>query len=157
MDPNLIDGRWLKPGSVPATALAASIGVAKQYVVGTAYTNGTPSITCAALSGFAVARAVMIPYQTQDGAWRMRFNIVATFTAASVSSATLTLSGVTFKTATSYNQAIAGLCGGVLAWPRCYTNTGAGTVTFDFPSATSCSEIHLSGDVELDSKPTWAD
>lgn len=138
-----------------ATSTARGIVYAqKQYVVGTTYTNGTPNVTCGQ-AGWAVLRGALIPYQTYDGAWRLRFGINGTFTSASITAASATISGTTFKT--GYTQGCAGFFGGATTAPRIYIPGGAGTINFDTPSALSVSGLSMSGDVELDSKPTWAD
>src|SRR6266853_1767285 len=79
------------------TAVGVALGL-KQYIVGTAYTNGTPNMTSAA-SGFAVSRGVLVPHQTIDGAWHLRCQAYITTNAlgAGAGSFTITLSGVTFK------------------------------------------------------------
>ena len=52
-------------------------------------------------SSWVTTRAVGIPYQTLDGAWRLRFNIAGT--SSSVASVSLTFTDATFKT--GYDQA----------------------------------------------------
>ena len=45
----------------------------KQYLHGTAY-NGGNAPTVGGVAG--VTRGVFVPYQTQDGTWRLKFNLV---------------------------------------------------------------------------------
>jgi hypothetical protein len=130
--------------------------VAKQYVAGTAYTNGTPNVT-SGQAGFSVGRMSLIPYQTSDGSWHLRFMGAGSFTTATISSLTITVSGVTFKTGTNFYQEISASWDNSSAAPIAYTNQGAGTLAMGQSSSISVNGWHISGDVELDSKPTWAD
>lgn len=142
-------------GPAATTTLAGVVKAQKQYVVGTAYTNGTPAVT-SAQAGWSVARGTLVPYQTVDGAWRLKININATFTSASISSSSGTISGVTFKSAG--DQALSTFQeGGAPTFIRGIASHATGTFSFDLPSAATFSAIIVSGDVELDSKPTWAD
>lgn len=145
-------------GPAATTTLAGVVKAQKQYVVGTAYTNGTPTVTCGQ-GGFAVTRGVLVPYQTVDGAWRLRFNVTVTWTSASVSGLAATLSGVTFKNIANFYQAVNGTplsSTNQEIW-QCYVSANTGTISAIWPSANTTTGMMLSGDVELDSKPTWAD
>lgn len=130
----------------------------RQYVVGTAYTNGTPTITCGQ-AGFAVTRGVLVPYQTSDGAWRMRLNVTASFTSASNGGLTLTFLGVTFKSVANFYQTVAAseIGNANAIHVQSYANPGLSTLSTSLQTAVTYSGVMLSGDVELDSKPTWAD
>lgn len=105
-------------------------------------------------SGFAVVRAIGVPYKTKDGVWRLRFNISTTFTLASVSGGTISISGVVFKT-TSNGQEVGGTAGGSLAVSACLAGPGSGNITITHATGNANAWV-FSGDVELDSKPTWA-
>lgn len=130
----------------------------KEYIAGTAYANGTPTVT-SALSGFALVRAVLVPYQTVDGAWRMTFNIVSTFTSGATSQIVFVLSGVVFKNISNYLQACSGFFGGTtIGTPQqCYAFNGLGQVVLNQLVGSATSFASVSGDVELDSKPIWMD
>ena len=149
-------------GLMPATntnlddASATRLGL-KQYVAGTTYTNGTLSIT-SGQAGFAVVRGVLVPYQTNDGTWRLKFNVATSFTSASVASIAVTLSGVTFKNVNNYVQPVTAMPGGSssVAVSLAYASPNAGTITIQTTTSVSINGVHFSGDVELDSKPTWA-
>ena len=103
-------------------------------------------------AGLVVDRAVFMPYKTISGVWRLKFNI-----AASISSATaptnLAVSGVTFKNATDFNQALAIAPGSAGNFAYTVPNTDEILIRY----STAQTNLQLSGDVELDSKPTWAD
>lgn len=102
-------------------------------------------------TNWTTTRAVAVPYKTSEGIWRMTLNIQGTFSSG-VTSETLTISGVTFKS--SFFQALAvenTFNDGV----RSRANGGGGTL--DIGGNSSSSNWRVSGDVELDSQPTWAE
>lgn len=148
-------------GGVPGTtaelddATATQFGF-KAYLHGTNYAGGNSPTTACAQAGFAVVRAVYVPYATQDGTWRLKFNIVGTFTAASISTLTVTTNGILAKNIANYTQSIA-------AWFT--TSSGSAQQSYIGPNTNqfitnksigSCAGVIHSGDIELDSKPTWA-
>lgn len=133
------------------------VQINKQYVAGTTYTNGTPTLSCAQ-AGWTPVRGVFVPYQTYDGAWRLRFSATGTFTSASISSVTVGVSGITSKNVAGFNQAI------IANWEGPGTPTGyaqayawAGNLIFYSTAAYAATGVMFAGDIELDSKPTWAD
>jgi hypothetical protein len=114
------------------------------------------------LGNFAVNAAVATPYKTINGDWRMAFNAsmqTGSSSGQEVSSLTLTFTGVTFKAGMS-RQALA--CQlfdqGVAARTsnQAYANAGSGTLFFQAESAANFDLVTFSGDVALDSLPTWA-
>jgi len=100
-------------------------------------------------TSFVNVRSVAIPYKTRDGAWRLRFNIKGTQTSATTT--TITVTGVTFKSGTSNYQPVS-----VIPSDSGRGFTIPGTSTLQVNTTTSYTEIGASGDVELDSMPTWA-
>ncbi len=103
--------------------------------------------------------AVVIPYKTSDGAWRLVFNIEGAFTAGSFNSFNLTLSGVTFKA--GFVQGVT-LFDGLMQSRSADQNmtaeiAGVGITILNSASISLITTFAFSGDVELDSKPTWAD
>lgn len=107
-------------------------------------------------AGWVQTRAVGIYYQDQDGNHRLKFNLDGSHTTATVTSLTLTIAGVTFKNASSV-QACAGFYRGTGAVvPRVFANPNTSNINVDSASATGTSGMMVSGDVELDSKPSWA-
>lgn len=100
-------------------------------------------------------RAALIPYRTPDGIWRLRFNINGTVNSQSRTIFNLTISGVTFKSYASYFQ------------PVCsYNNANVPALSYVSYTTNEIYILHtnsitirygVSGDIELDSKPTWAD
>lgn len=131
----------------------------RQYVVGTAAINGTPGITCPN-TNFAITRGVLVPYRTNDNGWRLKGNIVFTQDATGTDPV-LTFNGVTFKNVTNYNQASMQVTGtsttdGSENRNAALTTYNASTMTLTVTTA-STTNGSVSFDVELDSKPTWAD
>ena len=132
--------------------LATQLGL-KQYLHGTTYNGGNaPTVTLTAGGGTlsSVTRAVFVPYQMQDGSWRMRFNFNVVLSSATRTFIVITINGVTFKAGDI--QPCAGITSTAVT---CYATNATGTVEFAFTSTTTTT-TRASGDVELDSKPTWA-
>jgi hypothetical protein len=124
-----------------------------QYLGGSTYNGGvtltvTPSVSPTSSS------YKFIPYQMADGSWRMKFNIGVVFAANQISS-TLTVTGITFKSsgAIAYQSASVANNSAPAAVQGICDNT---TNTIRFFSASGATIWGISGDVELDSKPTWA-
>ena len=140
---------------------ATKLGL-KQYLVDEAY-GGRGAITLAAVAVIATitnVRSVLIPYQTQDGSWRMKMNLVVntTETGGNNNYYVFSMSGIIFKNVTSYKQS---LSGGVMSAKGYQGHTGVGTDEIIVNIASGAidlngSEWKISGDVELESKPTWA-
>lgn len=150
------------PGTV-APQESSAMGT-KQYIAGTSYQNGTPAVTSdSGLAGFSQttnARTVLVPYQMMDGTWRMRFNVVVAFNSATVTDETFSISGVSFKTisgAGSNPPISAGNSQGSLIKTAFVENNGDGVRAILNASTASVTAFSFSGDVELNSKPTWAD
>jgi hypothetical protein len=154
--------RTLSPGIAPAEiALINSTnnysGNTKlglmQYLGGSTY-NGGVALTVTSSVSPTSSFYKFIPYQLADGSWRMRFNIGLVFS-ASQTSGSLTVTGVTFKSngAIAYQSASVANSSAPAAVQGIYDNT-ANTIRF-FSSA-GANNWGISGDVELDSKPTWA-
>lgn len=142
-------------GLVPSTntsfdnASATRLGL-KAYLHGTTYNGGiAPTVGGDASS---VTRASFIPYQMQDGSWRMRFNIRCAHT-TSWSTRTTSINGITTP---SYTQAITGYNdAGGNALSRCFMNSSTNTLTILYTTGVA-GDAYYFGDIELASKPTWA-
>ena len=136
---------------------ATQLGL-KQYLHGTTYNGGNaPTVTCAQ-SGWLTQRAVFVPYQTQDGTWRLRFNMVGAFTSASVTNVFLSINGITFLNVGNYYQPCAGFLAGTTTnlgmSANCQPNTS--NIVISATGAGTYAGAYASGDVELASKPSWA-
>jgi len=146
----LVDGTH-RPinGTAMSNSEATRLGL-KAYAHGTSYNNSiAPTITTVSSIDFSA----FLPYQIQDGSWRMKFNIVANVTSNTRSDYTLTINGVTFYNGAG--QVASGFAGGLAAGIRSVCNSNASTITSSHASATT-DGYRISGDVALASKPTWA-
>jgi hypothetical protein len=134
----------------------ATIMGLKSYFHGTTYNGGIAPTVTSAQAGFVVVGASFVPYQMQANEWRLRFNVVTTFTAVSTTTASIAVNGVTARNVANYSQAVAGYptsSSGSVTTASIAPNTG--TITM-LKGAGAYSGLICSGDIELDSKPTWA-
>ena len=120
-----------------------------------AYNGGNKATLSSAQGGFTPARAVLIPYQTQDGSWRLKFNIYYAFTSATITSVAVSINGTVFKNVSFYYQAVSVVASTSSTIQHAYVTANTGTITVVAASSTQTG-FGVSGDVELDSKPTWA-
>lgn len=109
-------------------------------------------------NGWSTTGATLFPYRTISKTtglpvWRLAFNISGTTSATSRSTQQVYIAGITYSRAVSVIVNTNGV-----NFVSIYANTGAGgnTIYHEF-STSSPSSFNLSGDVELSSKPTWAD
>lgn len=107
---------------------------------------------------FAVARAVAIVTMDGNGVYRCKFNINVTFAAPSptISSYGITISGLVTKNVSNYFQAVTGIFSNFINPTRAYMGVNAGNIVIDTATAIGATGLMISGDVELESKPTWA-
>lgn len=129
----------------------------KAYAHGTTYNGGNaPTITLDSGGGTlsSVNYSSFIPYQMQDGSWRMRFNVGVTLSSAVRTQATIRVNGVT--SIATYYQGVSG-CSEITTATLQYAmfEGGSGDIIVAHASATT-SIYNYSGDVALASKPTWA-
>lgn len=139
-------------------ATATRLGL-KQYLHGTTYNGGNAPTVSVGLnvSSMIVHRAWFIPYQRQDGGWNLKINITAA-SAVSVSSTIhkISINGVVFKNAVAAYQALAGGVDGGVAQRYIVGEPNANNISFEASSTNSPTAYYVCGDIELESKPTWA-
>jgi hypothetical protein len=153
----------LESPTLQSDVVATRLGQ-KTYRHGTTYNGGVaPTVT---LSSGATLTSVddssFIPYQMQDGVWRLKFMITAALNGASIVTAnflinSVAIGGTAATIASGSGQAFA-------AWSRSFNvatygaNARADNNTFNiqFGASTGVISIILSGDIYLASKPTWA-
>jgi len=161
-----IDGMLIKDGKTNSnnitwdvTALsddsATQLGL-KQYLHGTNYNGGNAPTVSSALGGFAVTRAVFVPYKSQGGEWRLRFNIASTCTSAARTLAQLSINGAQFKNIAGFIQPCSQTNNGGYASQIVGECTPGSSIVQVAHASDTISRYTFSGDVELDSKPTWA-
>lgn len=103
-------------------------------------------------TGWSTTRAVLIPYQESGGAWWLIFSIAGTYTSST--NADMSISGVTFKA--GQNQTISlgnNDTANEVRGERAISGTGDLTLRF----ASVGAILSVTGNVELNAKPTWAD
>jgi len=96
-------------------------------------------------------RAVAMPYQTLDGAWRMKFNGVFLYSGGPTGG-TISIVGIVFKNVTNYYQAPALTMDGVMTF-RAYCSPNGNGIGWNTGSA--LTQVRISGDVELECKPDF--
>ncbi len=121
--------------------------------------NGGVKATISKSSGTgslsSIRRAVFIPYQMQDGTWRCRFNLDSLWDSQVRTGVTIAINGITFKNTTGSLMPMAVVIDGTIGAHQGFVNPNANTITFGNGS-TATTEYTASGDVELESRPTWA-
>lgn len=142
--------------SFPVTSLSDVQATAmghKAYSHGTNYNGGfSPTISVA---GGTIANQVswFIPYQLQDGTWRLKFQFGINFT-GNVANPVVAINGIVYYNNANafyfpvYCQIYAG--GFQLTYLNQNTNTWQAFTT------TGTSGLYCMGDVQLNSKPSWA-
>ena len=131
--------------------LATQLGL-KQYLHGTTYNGGiAPTITGGALS--SVIRGTFVPYQMQDGRWRLRFNMALQTSAISRTSAVFSINGIVTSNPANFYQTFPVTDTNISMIG--YLNGGINSLTIIH--ASSATTLYcMASDLELDSKPTWA-
>lgn len=137
-------------------ASATRLGI-KSYAHGGSYNGGAaPTITLSSGGGTlsSVIASSFIPYQLQDLSWRMKFNFTVLLSSVARTSANFAVNGILAKNVSNYTQTYSS------------ANNGNGVNSSDIaPNSNIFSLNHASvttiryyaqGDIELDSKPTWA-
>jgi len=120
----------------------------KRYVHGTTYFNGiAPTITATA-SGLSVGGNSMIPYQMQDGTWRLKGNIATAY--SSNTNGDIFIAGITTP---ADNQPIA-INTQINTINNNYFGASGNQIVIRFSTGKTISEFSF--DVALASKPTWA-
>lgn len=132
----------------------------KTYSHGTTYNNSSaPTVTLNSGGGTlsTVHQADFYPYQVQNGVWRCRFNIDVELSSASRTQVFLSVNGITAKsTGSSFGQAITGSTNPDAATKaRCFWQENTSLLKLVHSTATT-TNYSFSGDVLLNSKPTWA-
>lgn len=126
----------------------------KQYLHGTTYAGGNaPTVGGTDVS--AVTRGVFIPYKMQDGTWRLKFNVK--ITTSSQQTTDFTVNGITSKNVAGLEQAFAFAQSNNTDFPLAFGYIANNTNSFNLSIASSAATSwSASGDIELESKPTWA-
>jgi len=133
-------------------ATATRLGL-KQYVHGTTYNGGNaPTVTMFAGIGTlsSIPSSSFIPYQLQDGSWKIRMSVYAIFSSAVRTVTQFSINGMTFGA----TEAGFGFISSTVAL-MIYTAVSDSKIYCDHASAAT-TQYAFSGDFKLASKPTWA-
>jgi hypothetical protein len=137
---------------------ATKLGL-KTYSHGTTYNGGNaPTVTLAAGGGTlnTVNLADFIPYQVQDGSWRMKFNVDVTLSSTTRTTAGVFINGILIPTSAGDGQAISASSTSTtnaISYGLALQNSNG--IYIQHSSVTS-AKYCFSGDIKLASKPTWA-
>jgi hypothetical protein len=99
-----------------------------------------------------IVEANFVPYQTASGDWRMTFNFAASHTNSL--DGNWTISGVTFKNVSNFYQAVSLVLNDAEQALKAFTQPNTSVIDTRF--GTNATDSRISGDVLLESKPTWA-
>jgi hypothetical protein len=154
---------WSSPTStVDPTSLsdadATRLGL-KAYFSTLSYNSGispTLSLTSGGGTLNSVGRAYFIPYQMQDGTWRLKFSAFVTLSSATRTLAVLAVNGVTSYNLTNYRQPISAWTAASLTVTSAHANANSSDILIVNHTSGTTSLYHFAGDIELASKPTWA-
>jgi hypothetical protein len=131
-------------------AEATRLGL-KTYLHGGSYVSGLAPTVTGTISATTTSRGAFVPYQMQDGAWRMKFNIKGT--AAAVAFNNFTIAGI-LSAAVDQVVIMYQADSGITYTTQASLPASGNLVSWRVNAVTS--SIILYGDVELASKPTWA-
>jgi len=154
---NLIDSEP-SPSSLD-NATATQLGN-KTYLHGTTYNGGNaPTVTLLSGGGSlsAINRGVFIPYQEQDGGWRMKFHFSAACSNTTRTSVVFQINGILSKTIGNGGSQQAVTVTDITSRTPTSSYVPTGTSVVDCAHASASTSFYaIAGDIELDSKPTWA-
>ena len=102
-------------------------------------------------TNWTTTRAVGVVYKTGGGVYRMRFDIKGSVSSGSRTTYTASIDGVTFFA----DSAIMAYTQTAIAYNRAFAGSSSGNITMEHASATTVGYT-FSGDVELESKPSFA-
>ena len=136
-------------------AEATRLGL-KTYSHGTTYTGSPNSPTIILFVGGGTLTSVQqgdfIPYQTQDGNWRLKFSVSVAVSSTARVEVVLRVAGVV---SAAFVQTFAGSTNAQVAMTRLRNTASGGDINLEHPS-TIIDNYYASGDIKLTSKPSWA-
>lgn len=138
------------------TDILATKAGQKSYLHGTAYNSSIAPTVTGSVAFTNVYRGEFIPYQMQNGSWRMRFNITGSVASGSRTGQDILINGITSKNINaSARQAVNSYSAASATMSVAWFENNSNQITIRHTSTTT-TEYHVSGDVALESKPTWA-
>jgi hypothetical protein len=151
--------RWVVLYGTPAALAGFKVGSPtevglvkdwKQYVAGNTYNGVALDVTGV---NWTTTRATFVPYQTYDGTYRLKFNMYGTFSVATAASS-IGISGISFRSVI-YQAVSANHTDSSSVFVTAQTSPSSTVIIIAAGAARSTYAI--SGDVELNGKPTWMD
>lgn len=140
----------LPPVSSMGNALATQLGL-KQYTTGVTYNSSTQVTFSSTPAGWALTYAYFVPYQMQDGTWRCRANVSATWTSNATPSVVINLEALT------NGQAAYASAGTTPAYSYGFiTRTGSQTSNMEWRFGAAQTSGTWAADFKLNAKPDWA-
>ena len=134
---------------------AATRAGLKSYSHGTTYNGGiAPTVILSSGAGSlsTVDFSEFIPYQMQNGSWRLKFNLSVTLSTTARTEVGIAINGVTYPS--GYAQLTQGWANRIALT---YGRSKAQSTTFFLEHASdTTASYYFGGDVALASKPTWA-
>lgn len=138
----------------PVTSMSDALATAqghKQYTTGVTYNNGTQVTFSSTPAGWSLTYAYFVPYQMQDGTWRCRINVAASWTSSSTPAVVINLEAL------ANSQPAAASAGTTPAYSYGFiTRTGTQTSNIEWRYGAAQTAGTWSADVVLNAKPTWA-
>jgi hypothetical protein len=144
----------LQPPTSIENVKATQMGL-KTYAHGTTYNGGNaPTVTLSSGGGTlsSIAHSAFIPYQMQNGDWRLKGQFTALMSSTSRTAATFSVNGLNISA--SYDQPFFATVNPGAYFVRSRLQSPFSLVT-DHNTVTS-TQYYISFDVQLASKPTWA-
>lgn len=142
-------GSWGIPITATMSINRAINALSNQYASSATQTQYNLTVTG---TNWTTVRAIGVPYVTSNGIWRLRFNIQGSFFPA-FATPTLTLDGVVFSNSFTSGQAVSAY-GAQASYYKGIAYPNVGNLSFE--CGVNTAGWTISGDVELQSKPTWA-
>lgn len=128
------------------------------------YTDADVTWTCSD-TNYTLQNAWLQPYKDTSGDWRLRFNALFSSGTAAGAGLTFTLTGVTAASLVDEGQALTcnimtdggGGLGRSNSIEQCTWTSNSSNINLETDGASSFNDVAISGDIQLSSKPTWAD
>ncbi len=149
------------------TALQASPTTEAHWKVNFSYSEYTYSSAgsylgagAPTLSGTSIGSTIygfFVPYQSFDGVWRLTFNFLVGRSGSAIGSQVIAVNGVTFDVDGSQNVTFGAsnlVSDGDVGYA--FTSSASSNITLNFTTGNNPTAYFVSGDVQLNSKPTWA-
>ena len=134
-------------------AEATRLGL-KSYSAGTAYNGGGTPTFSTTPAGFVLLFSQFMPYQMQDGKWRLRMSF--SYNATSATNLDLFLNVGLVSTHTSGYALYAAPTSGIVPVMSEIGYVSSVLSQIIARTASACNGANISGDFALDIKPTWA-